>query len=325
MSTEIHQFPAGDGTCTGQLHRPPADTPRTGSGTPCVILGHAFGGTRSSGLDTFAAAFAVAGFAALAFDYRGFGASPGEPRGELVVGRQLDDYRAAIAYARTLPGIDPDRIVVWGLAMSGGYVVRLAAEDQRLAGAIALTPATDELAAALVQMRRGGATGYSLRTNALVWADIVAARIGRRRVRVPIVGEPDQIAVFTAPGAAKVFREVAGPDWTNSVPAAALVGVCLQRPARFAKRITAPVLFQIADEDQTAPPGPAVRTASRARAQVHHYPCDHFDVYPGGPWHAKVLRDQIAFLTRRFGPDTEAHQPSPATGGNTRPGTRSAS
>jgi hypothetical protein len=31
---------------------------------------------------------------------------------------------------------------------------------------------------------------------------------------------------------------------------------------------------------------------------VHHYPCDHFDVYPGGPCHDRVIADQIAFLHR---------------------------
>lgn len=324
MNPEIHRFPAGDGSCVGHLYRPPADAPQPASGTPCVVLGHMFGATRSSGLDAFAAAFAEAGFAALAFDYRGFGASAQEPRGEIVVGRQLDDYRAAIAHVRSLPGIDPDRIVVWGASMSGGYVLRLAGEDQTLAGVIALTPATDELAAALVQSGRGGLS-YGLRTNALVWADVIAARLGRRRVRVPIVAEPGRIAVFTAPGMAKAYREMAGPDWTNDVPAASLVGVCFQRPARFAKRITAPVLFQIADEDQTAPPGPAVRTAVKARASVHHYPCDHLDVYPGNPWHAQVVRDQIAFLTRHFGSDTEADQPAPAKRKNARSVTRSAS
>ena len=35
-----------------------------------------------------------------------------------------------------------------------------------------------------------------------------------------------------------------------------------------------------------------------ARALVHHYPCDHFDVWPGHDWFDKAAADQVAFLGR---------------------------
>ena len=69
---------------------------------PCVVLAHGFGGTVDSGLLPFAERFAAAGIDALAFDYRHFGASDGEPRQLLSIPRQLEDYAAAIAFARTL-------------------------------------------------------------------------------------------------------------------------------------------------------------------------------------------------------------------------------
>jgi uncharacterized protein len=90
---------------------------------PCVVLGHGLGGTVDSGLLPFAERFAAAGIDALAFDYRYFGASDGEPRQLLSVPRQLEDYAAAIAYARSLEGVDPQRIVLWGSSYSGGHVV----------------------------------------------------------------------------------------------------------------------------------------------------------------------------------------------------------
>jgi hypothetical protein len=78
------------------------------------------------------------------------------------------------------------------------------------------------------------------------------------------------------------------------VPAAAAV------PARRrSARVGCPLLVQIADLDQSAPPTATAAAAARAaRAQVHHYPCDHFDVYPGRDWHEHVVRDQVAFLSR---------------------------
>ena len=98
---------------------------------PCVVLAHGFGGTVDSGLMPYAERFAAAGLDALAFDYRHFGASAGEPRQLVSVPRQLEDYAAAIAFARGLDGVDPDRIVVWGTSFSGGHVVEVAVADGR--------------------------------------------------------------------------------------------------------------------------------------------------------------------------------------------------
>jgi uncharacterized protein len=90
---------------------------------PCVVLAHGFGSTVDSGLLGFAERFAQAGIDALAFDYRHFGASDGEPRQLISIAKQQQDYAAAIAYARSLEGVDPERIVAWGSSYSGGHVV----------------------------------------------------------------------------------------------------------------------------------------------------------------------------------------------------------
>ena len=71
----------------------------------CVVLGHGWSGTREQRLDAYAERFAQAGFAALVFDYRHFGASEGEPRQLLDIRRQQEDSAAALAYARTLTGV----------------------------------------------------------------------------------------------------------------------------------------------------------------------------------------------------------------------------
>ena len=48
--------------------------------TGCVVLGHGLSAVRDQRLDAFAERFAEAGLAALAFDYRHFGASSGACR-----------------------------------------------------------------------------------------------------------------------------------------------------------------------------------------------------------------------------------------------------
>src|SRR5438270_10283107 len=49
-------------------------------GLPCVVMAHGWSGVREQRLDAYAERFARAGFTALLFDYRHFGASEGEPR-----------------------------------------------------------------------------------------------------------------------------------------------------------------------------------------------------------------------------------------------------
>ena len=99
-----------------------------------------FGGTRDNSLLGYAEGFAAAGLDVLLFDYRGFGASGGSPSQLVSVQRQRRDYHAAVAAARQLPGVDPERIVVWGVSYSGGHVVVVAARDKRVAATISLTP-----------------------------------------------------------------------------------------------------------------------------------------------------------------------------------------
>ena len=95
----------------------------------CVVMAHGLGGTRDAGLPPYAERFAEAGMRVVIFDYRHFGASTGEPRQLLDIGRQLEDWRAAIAFARQLDGVGPERVAIWGTLFGGGHVLTIAAED----------------------------------------------------------------------------------------------------------------------------------------------------------------------------------------------------
>ena len=104
-------------------------------------MAHGLGGTKDSGLEPFATALAEAGLDVLAFDYRGFGASGGTPRQRVSMAGQLEDYRAAMAAAARLPGVDPRRLVLWGVSLSGGHVLAAAAGRDDVAAVVSLTPA----------------------------------------------------------------------------------------------------------------------------------------------------------------------------------------
>src|SRR6266496_390364 len=143
IAREDLSFPSGGETCAAWLYRPEgADGP-----VPCVVMAHGFSATRADRLPAYAERFAAAGVAVLLFDYRHFGDSTGEPRQLLDIARQHADYHAAVACARTLDGIDPRRIALFGTSFAGGHVVVVAAQDPSIAAVIAQCPFADGLSA----------------------------------------------------------------------------------------------------------------------------------------------------------------------------------
>jgi pimeloyl-ACP methyl ester carboxylesterase len=77
-------------------------------------MAHGLGAVRTMRLNAYAERFCASGYACLVFDYRNFGDSEGAPRQLIDIRMQLQDWTVAVAFARTLAGIDPNRIGVWG-------------------------------------------------------------------------------------------------------------------------------------------------------------------------------------------------------------------
>ncbi len=279
-------FESGGLRCAAWLYLPAGPPPH-----PCVVLAHGFAGTREVRLDAYAERFAAAGFAALVFDYRHFGASEGEPRQLLDVGKQLADWRAAIAFARALPGIDPARIAIWGTSFSGGHVLSLGAEDHRLAAIVAQVPYCDPRAA-------GSSAVPMLRLLMAGLRDALHARLGLPPHEIPVVGPPGSLAVLTSPDSMPGYLALSPPGglWRNAVAARIVLQVQRYRPLSGAARIESPLLVCVAERDVVTPPGPAVEAASRARRGTSkRYPCQHFEIYLGALFEQAVA-DQIEFL-----------------------------
>lgn len=279
------------------------------TGRPCVVMAHGFGGTRDSSLMAFAGPFAAAGMDVVLFDYRGFGDSEGEPRQDISVKRQRQDYHAAVDAARNLPGVDRDRIALWGTSYSGGHVIAVAAEDQRVAAVVSLCPATDGIAA-LVQGFRAAGAGPLARVLAHGLFDAAGARLGRRPHYLPVVGQPGATAALTTPGSQEAYTALAGPTWRNEFAARTVLEMAFNRPTVHASELECPLLMQIGTNDSIAPPDAARRAAKKAGYLAHlvEYPADHFDFY-SGPCHEAALADELTFLTRVLDPirSTDVH------------------
>ena len=276
---------------------------RSDRGRPCMVMAHGFSATKDSGLAEYAERLAEGGVDVLAIDYCGFGASTATAHAAAVNPRtQQADYHAAVACARSLPAVDPNRIIVWGISLSAGHVLAVAAADPSIAGVIAVTPAVDGPAAIRVAVKR--APVAAARIAAAGVADLIATLRRKPPVTVAVVGEPGTPAVMAAPGAAAGYSAMAGPTAINAVPARSVLRVAAYRPGRKAAAVTRPVLVQIADNDLSAPPSAARKAAFKCRADVRHYPCDHFDVYPGADWFESVVDHQLHFLRRNFAPES---------------------
>jgi len=275
---------------------------------PCVVLAHGFGGTVDSGLLPYAERFAAAGLDALVFDYRHFGASGGEPRQLVSVRHQLEDYASAIAFARGLDGVDPERIVLWGTSYSGGHVVEVAVAEGRVAAAIAQTPAMDGRAT-LLGLQRYAGIGALNRITLIALRDWIGSLRGREPLTLPIVAPPGTLAAMSTPDAEPGYRAITGPTWKNEVLARFALTAALYRPGLKADRLPCPLLVQIADRDAVAPPKAAQDAAwlATGRAEVRTYPLGHFDIYVGEPFERSVS-DQLLFLSRHLA-RTDVHQP----------------
>jgi pimeloyl-ACP methyl ester carboxylesterase len=270
-------------------------------------MAHGIGGTRDSGLLPFAEAFAEAGLDALLFDYRCFGDSSGEPRQLAWPPRHREDYLAAVAFARDLDGVDPERIVLWGTSWSGGHVIYAAAQDPRVVAVVSQTPDLDGLRT-LREIARYADWGQLARITWEGIKDFAGSVRGRPPQMTPVVAPPGQVAAMASPDAYDGYQAIAGPTWRNEVSARAVLAENTNRAITQIEQVRCPILIQIADRDTVAPPAQARAAAWRAkgRVEVREYPCLHFDIYLG-EWRERSIADQLHFLHRHLGaiPDRE--------------------
>jgi uncharacterized protein len=131
---------------------------RTTTKWPAVVVAHGINAL-SIGIEKYAARFADRGLVAMAIDYQSYGFSGSgaddlrllEPdpttdahavvdkrmrvlvkRTNLNNAHEVDDFRAAVSFLQGEPGVDADRIGIWGSSNGGTVVIAVAAADARV-------------------------------------------------------------------------------------------------------------------------------------------------------------------------------------------------
>ena len=290
-------FDSAGVACAGILYHPAEPAPGR---QPCVVMAHGFTGTMDR-LSHYAQRFADAGLTVLTFDYRNFGASGGQPRQLVDIAGQQADWHAAIRFARSRDDIDPDRIALWGSSLGGGHVLTVAADDQRIAAAVAQIPWLGDWRTTRDKLR--SLADPSTRKLAVAAVrDAWRAWRGRAPLLVKVVGQPGQAAMFTDPSVRRAQRQRqrrhavaqrARPRAVFSLPVMPWVG---GGPDHGSCPVCA------AEQDQEIPFEYVRKVAARnPRIELRGYPGRHWEVYRGGESYERVVADQLVFLRGHLG------------------------
>jgi pimeloyl-ACP methyl ester carboxylesterase len=265
----------------------------TEGASACVVMGHGFSAVRDQRLPAYAERFAQAGLAALLFDYRGFGSSGGEPRLLLDIGRQLEDWRTALGWARA----HYEGVGLFGASFGGGHVIEIARTERDVRAVVAQCPLTDGLRAVL---KIPPVTALKLTKIGI--QDALGAKLGRKPRLVPAVGRPGELAVMTAPDALPGFEAMTEPGmpWVNRVSARIGLQVLRYRPGSHADEVTCPLLLCVCEKDSVVSAEAAYRVADAApQGELVRYPIGHFDIYQG-EWFERAVTRQAEFLARHL-------------------------
>ncbi len=282
----LHMFASEGATLRGRLYAPEGK-----ASPPIVVMAHGFSAVAAQ-LEPQATAFAAAGFAAFVFDNPGFGLSGGFPRQEVDPVRQVRGYRDAVSYVRTLDGVDPDRIAIWGSSFSGGHVLQAGAVDTRVGVVISQAPFISgwELI---------GGWPNSAEVIEMTTAEREARGAGAEPTVMKVVGLPDEACALPGDDGYAYFTTTGGPTWKNEITLSSLELARAHEPALWIERIAPrPLLMIVADNDIVTPTAHALAAFQRAGGPKKLVTVNggHFDVYSGSGFDT-ATGETIAWLT----------------------------
>lgn len=211
-TTERVTFPSAGETLVGTLYRP--TSAEAGKPLAAIIVTGAWLTVKEQMPDRYARELAARGYAALAFDFRGWGESEGVRRQFEDPAAKVADIVAAAEYLSSRDGIDPRRLGGLGICASAGYMVTAATEQPKLASVAVVAPWLHD--AAILEQTYGGAARVA---ELIVAADAENARYERTQVQnlVPAASRTDRRAImFGVPYYTETDRGMI-PAWRNEV------------------------------------------------------------------------------------------------------------
>lgn len=259
--------------------------PKRKKQVPTIVMAHGFSAVKEMYLDKFAEAFVDAGFGALVFDNRNFGASDGERRQEIDPWEQVRDYRHAITYATTLKEVDADRIGIWGSSYSGGHVLVVGAIDRRVKCVVGQVP----LVTGHRNARRIVRSDFVDAVGGMFDEDRANRYAGKAPAMIPVVdADPMAASALPTPDSYTWFTETGNtraPSWINEVTLRSVEMFWEYEPGAYLPYVSpTPLLMVVARGDVLCVSDLAIEAFENAREpkKLVILPGGHFDAYVAG-------------------------------------------
>jgi alpha-beta hydrolase superfamily lysophospholipase len=261
---------------------------------PAVVLCHGFAGVKELLLPEYARTFSSNGYAALVFDYRGFGESEGE-RGKLSPHAQITDIRNAITFIQSLPGIASEKLALWGTSFGGANAIAAAARDKRIKClSVQLTFGDGErvITGSLTEEEKQKLTATLMK----VWTKTVTQN---KVMRVPIS------RVLTDEQSIEFYNKTVEkfPDLNIKIPFLTLKETMEHKPEQYLPGIHIPILVIGAENDKVNPKEESEIIYQKANSPKELYMvkgATHYELYEGEKFKEVVAR-QIAWFDKYLG------------------------
>jgi len=228
----------------GNLYYPKNyDTSKT---YPAIVVSGSWTTVKEQMAGLYAQKLANEGFITLAFDFRNFGESEGEPRFFESPQLKKEDVKNAVSYLTSLNEVNIDKIGAFGVCAGAMYTLMASAEDDRIKSVSTVASWLHDTEA--VKLFYGGEEGVQTKIKAAQEAKKKYAETGEV-VYIPSISETDETAAMYGPYDYYLNPERgAVKEWSNDKFAVASWEDWLTaNPMSYAKQLKKPVIMVHSD------------------------------------------------------------------------------
>lgn len=234
----------------GRMYLPDEGKANGAGGVFCV----GFGGVKEWTPVGLCTLLAEAGYTMLSFDYRGFGGSEGE-RARLLPQEQVEDTVCALEYlANHVPGVDPERIGLFGTSFGGSIAAMAAVLSPRPKALVMSVPVTSGS-----RWLKSISRWYEYRDMQQRALAAIARKAATGEIEVV-----ERLDIMTPdPGCMVRYAE------KTPITMETAYHVANHEPVEHAHKLTMPVLLFAAEDDTNVPYDQAVAFFERVPTEKH--------------------------------------------------------
>ncbi len=213
---------------------------------PAIVVSGSWTTVKEQMAGLYAEKLAENGFITLAFDFRNFGESEGEPRFFESPQLKTKDIKNAVNYLSSLDEVNAEKIGAFGVCAGAMYTLMASAEDQEIKAVATVASWLHDAEA--VKLFYGGEEGVQAKIEAAKKAKKTYAQTGEVAY-IPTISEADESAAMYGPYDYYLNKERGAVEqWSNDKFAVASWEDWLTaNPMPYAKQLSKPVLMVHSD------------------------------------------------------------------------------